>query len=356
MFEKILLKQGNLNKAKYKIYLKRKRSKIEINYNFAIKLAIPILIILIVIFIYLKIKMHKIKKNNNHINKKNIDYKSSYFACFSAMAREENKYANELISYYLKLGIDKFIFWDNNLLGTEKLSDVLQTYINKGIVDIYELFCSDLGQAEFNQIIYKKYKKKCSWFLYFDFDEYLDIHFENNVSIVLQDFLANKIFEKCEAILFNWLMYTDNDLIYYDKRTLLERFTTSNIENPINFYVKSIIRGGLNKTIFYPRQSSHVPDPNVAICDSKGTLLTEYNSFGVSPPVFKYGCLKHFSTKSTEEYVKKIKRGTNRNLAYRVEERLENYFKINKFSQEKLKFFESKFIFNINIKNFYYLL
>jgi hypothetical protein len=112
MFEKILLKHGNLNKAKYKIYLKRKRSKIEINYNFAIKLAISILIILIVIFIYLKIKMHKIKKNNNHINKKNIDYKSSYFACFCAMAREENKYANELISYYriLPCGFFKISF------------------------------------------------------------------------------------------------------------------------------------------------------------------------------------------------------------------------------------------------------
>ena len=54
MFEKILLKQGNLNKAKYKIYLKRKRLKIkEINYYFENKLKI--------IFIYLRVKMRKIK-------------------------------------------------------------------------------------------------------------------------------------------------------------------------------------------------------------------------------------------------------------------------------------------------------
>ena len=57
------------------------------------------------------------------------------------------------------------------MIGAEKLSDVLQTYINKGIVDIYELFGSDLGQSEFNQIIYNKYRTKCSWFLFFDFDE-----------------------------------------------------------------------------------------------------------------------------------------------------------------------------------------
>ena len=110
-----------------------------------------------------------------------------------------------------------------------------------------------------------------------------------------------------------------------------------------NSYVKSIVRGGLNKTIFYPKKSSHVPDRNIAICDSIGTLLTNYNQFNVQPPVYQYGCLKHFSTKSAEEYVNKTRRGTNRNLAYNVEERLDIYFRINKFSQEKLKFFESKF-------------
>ena len=337
MYKRILLKQSKWHKVKYKTNLKRKklkRIKVEMNYKFAIKLTFIIFIIFLVAFIYLK--MPKMKKNQ-------IDNKSHYFACFCAMAREENKYAIELISYYSKLGIEKFIFADNNLKGAEKLSDVLQTYINKGIVDIYELFGSDLGQAEFNQIIYKKYKKKCSWFLYFDFDEYLDIHFENNVSIVLQDFLTNKIFENCEAILFNWLTYTDNDLIYYDKRTILERFTTSKIEHPANFYVKSIVRGGLNKTIFYPKASSHVPDKNVIICDSVGTILKNYNPFGVKPPVFKYGCLKHFSTKSAEEYVNKIRRGTNRNLPYSVEERIDLYFKLNKFTEEKIRFFENKF-------------
>ena len=98
MFEHILLKQRGLHKAKYKINLKRKRLKIiEINYNFENKLKIPFLIILIVIFIYLRVKMRKIKKHINQINIKNIDYKPSYFACFCAMAKDENKYANELI-------------------------------------------------------------------------------------------------------------------------------------------------------------------------------------------------------------------------------------------------------------------
>ena len=90
---------------------------------------------------------------------------------------------------------------------------------------------------------FEKYKNECNWFLFFDFDEYLYMHFQPNVSLTLQEFLPNKMFDKCEAILFNWLIYTDNDLIYYDNRTLLERFPVPNYNVLDNIVVKSIIRG-----------------------------------------------------------------------------------------------------------------
>ena len=265
MIDRILLKQEDSRKIKYKINFKNKKSKFkEINYNFGIKLLLPILIILI----YFGIKATLIKKKKQ---------KNDYFACFCSMARKENKYARELISYYTNIGVEKFIFGDNNLNGTEKLADVLEDYINNGIIDIYELFGSNIGQSEWFQIIYQKYKKKCKWFLFYDFDEYLNVHFENNKSLKLQDFLTNKTFDKCEAVLFNWLMYTDNDLIYYDNRKLIERFTTPNYNDIANAYVKSIVRGGLNKTIFYPKKSSHVPDANIKSCNSIGTIIERYN-------------------------------------------------------------------------------
>ena len=53
--------------------------------------------------------------------------------------------------------------------------------------------------------------------------------------------------------------------------------------------------------------------------------------------------LKHFSTKSAEEYINKTRRGTNRNLPYIIEDKIRIFFKYNKFSQEKLDFFEKQF-------------
>jgi hypothetical protein len=61
--------------------------------------------------------------------------KDNYFACFSGMGKLENRYVRELIEYYLNLGVEKFILGDNNDPNTEKLSDVIQDYINDGTVD-----------------------------------------------------------------------------------------------------------------------------------------------------------------------------------------------------------------------------
>ena len=56
-------------------------------------------------------------------------------------------------------------------------------------------------------------------------------------------------------------MYTDNDLIYYDNRTLLERFTTPIYNDHANIFVKSIVRGDLNKTIFIQKDQVMFPCP-----------------------------------------------------------------------------------------------
>ena len=188
------------------------------------------------------------------------------------------------------------------------------------------------------------------WFLLFDFDEYLEVHFEKGKSLALNDFLTNEIFDKCEAILFNWVMYSDNDLIYYDNRPLNKRFTQPLFKDTANIYVKSIIRSGLNKTIFLPKTSNHVPEKNVVICNSKGQIINNYNPYLIRPPVYDYGYLKHFTTKTTEEFCEKMLIGHPRNLSFNYEERVQIFFKHNKFSEEKLKFFEKKFKRTFNVK------
>ena len=275
-----------------------------------------------------------------------------YFACFCGIASLENKYAKEFIEFYINLGVEKFFVGDNNLPNTEKLSDILQDYIKNGTVEIFEMFGSIFGQSEFGQSIYEKYKTRCGWFLFFDFDEYLEIFFKKNETLNLKQFLQNQIFSKCESILFNWLIYTDNELIYYDNRTLLERFTTPNYADRDNKFVKSIVRGNLDKIVFHFNTSNHVPSKNLSICDSKGNLKDpkRYNDCFNNPPVFDYGYLKHFTTKTAEEYCIKMKRGRPRGRKYVLSERVNLFFYHNKFSEEKLKVFEKMFNMTFKIR------
>ena len=269
--------------------------------------------------------------------------KFKYFACFGAIVRQENKYIRDLISYYLRIGFDKFIIGDNNYQNIEKISDVTQDYIKSGILDIIEVFGASFGVSEFFGILYEKYKSKCSWISFFDADEYLRIYSKNKELLTIKQYLSNPIFEKCESISINWLMYSDNNLLYYDNRTILERFTSPLYNHRENRLVKSIVRGNLNKLIFSKGGSNHVPNKELHICNSNGKIIKHYSSFFVKPPLVKYVYLMHYTTKTVEEFIKKIKRGNNSNTPYNITKMIKKFFDINNFTLKKLKMFEISF-------------
>lgn len=61
---------------------------------------------------------------------------------------------------------------------------------------------------------------------------------------MVKDFLIEKKFNKCQSIYLNWIIHTDNNFIYYDNRTLYERFPEIYInKNYCNG--KTIIKGNI---------------------------------------------------------------------------------------------------------------
>ena len=62
--------------------------------------------------------------------------------------------------------------------------------------------------------------------LYFDIDEYLEFVDKN---ITINDHLSQDRFNKCEVIKIIWVMYINDDLLYYDNRPLEERFPYPNL-------------------------------------------------------------------------------------------------------------------------------
>ena len=270
-------------------------------------------------------------KNNNYSTKLNKGL------CLCTLGKKENLYAREFIEYYKLLGFDKIIIFDNNDLNDEKLEDVLKEYIKSKFIEIIDIRGFISVQLPVFNFCYQKYNKLYDWIAFFDFDEYLYINNFKNI----KNYIYHKRFENCQTILFNWLFYDDNDLEYYDNRKMLERFNRSKLKSS---KVKSMIRGGIENLII---PTSHISGININyFCDSYGMRVFPINYYRIMFNNKNHIFIKHFYTKTTEEFCNKIKKGdvqfhkNQPNYDYFINTKLKIFFIINKMTINKIKILE----------------
>jgi hypothetical protein len=111
----------------------------------------------------------------------------------------------------------------------------------------------------------------------------------------------------------NWMVYDDNGMVNNSNLPLFERFKTPMMydkcvayEFPENFHIKSIIRGGLKDIKWVA--SPHTPvNKNYTCCNDVGSEVVSYYPF--SKISFEDAYIRHFNTKTIEEYCLKMKRG-----------------------------------------------
>ena len=180
---------------------------------------------------------------------------------------------------------------------------------------------------------YNNYYDKFDWLIFNDIDEYL--YLKNYFNI--KDFLIQSKFNNCEKIQLNWILYTDNNLIFYKNRPLQKRFTEIESIGNNNKYRnifsngKSILRGhigNINITNF------HCLSKNLNSCDGFGNIIkSNFIKFD-----FKYHYFKHYYCKSLEEFVEKIKKGD----VYKgtINSKLIRYFKYNKITSYKIDYYK----------------
>ena len=265
-----------------------------------------------------------------------------YFSCVANIGKFENRYASEFIKHYLSLGVEKFYLMDDNTLSSEKLIDVLNDYVNKNIVEIFDNRGKKMGMMDFYEYILKYAKYKCKWILYYDYDEHLEFVDKN---MTIKKYLSRKIFDKCDVIKIHWLMYYDNGLIKYDNRTLKDRFPNSTFGTFENNFHKSIVRvQNYPDNMWTENTGPHQPNESfVNMCDAEGEFSNIKHGY-LTKPIYSECYLKHYSMKTAEEYALKLVRGEPKENKYNVKElneKLDRFFKYNKFTKKKLAFFEN---------------
>ena len=252
--------------------------------------------------------------------------------CICSIGKNENLYAREFVEYYLSLGVDKIIIYDNNDLDGEKFESVLQDYLKNNQLEIIDVRGLSSVLIPIYNYCYQKNSLNYDWIGFLDFDEYLYI--ENNETI--KNYFNDKRFNKCQTLFFNWLIFNDNDLIKYDNRSLIQRFTRP----ALNFSQgKSFVRGGIENLMM---PCSHIPGINVfSFCNSNGEFIYPNNFFGTKFEKKPKAYIKHFYTKTAEEFCNKINKDAHRhknhqNYLTNQKFRINFFFKINKNTSEKL--------------------
>ena len=278
--------------------------------------------------------------NNPKYNKivdKNYNIRKKKGICICCIVKRENIYIREFIEYHFLLGIKKIIIYDNNDIDGEKLQEVILDYIEKKYVNIIDVRGFSSIQIPIYNHCYQKNKDLYDWIGLIDVDEFMYIRQNNKIN----DFLYNNRFSKCELIFLNWLIYNDNNLIKYENKPLIKRFSKS-----IKLYYqgKSFVRGGF-KNLLIP--STHIPGINIHyFCNSNGERIYPRNFFNSkienSPKAF----IKHYYTKTVEEFCLKINKGHahfNKNhpqYIHTIKYRIKLFFLWNNITINKIKILE----------------
>ena len=309
---------------------------------------------LIILYIFLIIinfpKYKKIPKRYTLLKKRMSNYTKAFInnninIALCTMGKEENLYLNEFIDYYINIGVNHIFIYDDNPPNIEKLSNIISNKYKQNVT-IYENITNIIKDQSmaFNDC-YQKNKNIYDWFLMVDMDEFLYLVEDNS----LKEYLSNKIFDKCDFIQFNWALSTDNNLIYYDNRTLFERFKPPYLKDK---FVKSMIRGNISELKYWVHSPYSSPLRNIS-CINTGDMIIKnnINIESIKPINIEKAFLIHFRFKSTEELIKKFKRGYSNWFRNKIKDflkgNLEDYFEQNKITLEKIKYIEKELKVNL---------
>ena len=254
-----------------------------------------------------------------------------------AIVRQEERYIREFIDHHKALGVSKFFIYDNGHGDEPSPAEVMQDYIDSGLVEVISWRDDKKAQCPAYTDCYKKHGDEYAWIGFLDIDE--QVEFKNSKE-TLPKYLACMAAENAEVVLLNWRTMTDSGLTHYDPRPMKERFTEVmpldrhvKYNQPENDHMKAFVRGGLNGVVF---NSPHTPtSPQLRCVNGNGEPCKQG---ALVPYVHDCVWINHYHTKTAEEFMQKLRRGFTIGEHYDENYRrhaVEYFFKINERTEEK---------------------
>lgn len=251
-----------------------------------------------------------------------------------AIARLENRYIKEWIDYHLDLGFSHIYLYDNNRVGEEQISDIIEKDSSRYKGRLTLIPYHDVENWPQMQAYGDCWEhRNFDWVLFIDIDEFFtfgtDWKGERNIHA-----FVNKYEKNTDAILLNWMCFGDNGHLQYENKPVTVRFpkplplnfSLTNIwgKQPENGHVKTLIHHTADFHLLGP----HVGKGNYSCCNADGKVVE--NTSWQPHQTYSNAYIRHYVTKSISEY---LDSKTKRSLADRspgVFHDISSFFKYNK--------------------------
>lgn len=228
-----------------------------------------------------------------------------YYISICAIFKNEGKYLLEWIEYHKMLGVDHIYLYNNN--SEDNYLEILEAYINEGFITLKSWPMLN-GQMEAYKDCYNLNKNETEWLALLDLDEFICPYKETDIKKWLIRF------EAYPAVILYWQMFGTNGLIEpnYEK-LVIEQFTNS--WSKIDWIGKVIINTDEN---FEPTRlyNHHIYFRyKLLFFTIKVPMINEHKKFIFFPQIYKAPKtntiqLNHYWSKSYNEYLSKISRGS----------------------------------------------
>lgn len=188
--------------------------------------------------------------NPNQLNVVEPLKNPKYYLTLVAIFQNEARFLKEWIEFYRLIGVEHFYLY--NHLSTDNFQEMLEPYIESGIIELNHIVHLPKNLTEWNKIqttayneTIKKIKNIAEWLIIVDTDEYLFPVQQRNLATVL------KKFDKYASVSVNWKMFGSSDVnrIPEDK-LLIESLTKS--DNVSDLHVKNIVKPRYVESISHP--------------------------------------------------------------------------------------------------------
>lgn len=232
--------------------------------------------------------------------------------CIGAIMKNEGPYLKEWLDFHILVGVTKFYLYDND--STDNTCEILKPYIERGIVE-YNYWPGKAMQLPAYLDILDKHTYDTRWLALIDLDEFL-VPVQHDT---IPEFL-HTLPQNFAQLIVTWVIYGSSGHIHKPAGLVTENFKRHAAKT---WGIKSII----NPRLLIDYKCLHANFVAGWTIDNNGKKLGYINQ-SKNPPAYNKLRCNHYYTKSYDEYIARLNRGsatTETTQSYRGPEKFKQY-------------------------------